>query len=224
MSEKSPSGSARGKAPTGPKVSGARTAVSLALLAIVLVICVIEVRAALGQHLTLKSFEGKSTENTFNNVSLAEAQGMVSMFPSSPVVTTGASEDTYHYRWYSLLRPLFGKGVPELYVSADHSDPPLAVSFYTSLEGELVLPAFDPNAASAPSGGSVTPQGMGSMPMGAGGGSRKGGGKRPSLEEEPAAKEPAAAEPATAAPEDSTKTNETAVPEDDKSETPTEPK
>ncbi|HQX52526.1 MAG TPA: hypothetical protein PLY87_09075 [Planctomycetaceae bacterium] len=136
MSEESSAGSARGKAPTGPKVSGARTAVSLVLLAIVLVICVIEVRAALGQHFTLKSFVAKSTESMFDNVSLAEAQGMISMFPSSPVVTTGDTEDTYHYRWYSLLRPLFGKDVPELYVSADHSDPPLAVSFYTSVGEE----------------------------------------------------------------------------------------
>ena len=170
MAEKPPSEPMRAKAPAGPKVSGARTVVSLGLLVIVLIVCVIEVRAGLGQYLTLKSFAGKSENSMFQNVTLAEAQAMISMFPSSPVVTKGEAEDSYHYRWYSLLRPLAGKDVPELYVSADHSDPPRAVSFYTSIEGEPVHPPFDPNAVRT----STTLPGM---PMGAGGpGGPRGGG------------------------------------------------
>ena len=252
MAEKPPSEPMRAKAPAGPKVSGARTVVSLGLLVIVLIVCVIEVRAGLGQYLTLKSFAGKSENSMFQNVTLAEAQAMISMFPSNPIVVKGESEDSYHYHWYSLLRPLAGKDVPELYVSADHSDPPRAVSFYTSIEGEPVHPPFDPNAVrtsttlpgmpmgaggpGGPRGGGMGgPGGPGGGGAGGPGGPGDGGRKRPALEgdatepaakEDPSATEPAKSEdnatPAATEPGDSAK--EDAAPKDEKADVPAEPK
>lgn len=229
MAEKSPAAPTRTTAPTGPKVSGTRTAISLVLLVVVLIVCVIEVRAGLGQYLTLKSFSAKSENNLFNNVTLAEAQSMISMFPSSPVVTKGDAEDTYHYRWYSLLRPLAGKETPELYVSADHSDPPRAMSFYTSTEGEVEPPAVNPNSggpmATTPSGMPGMMGGMGEGGPGgadAAGGPRSGGRQRPALEgDESTATDPAPTEPASGAePREPAKTDDAAAPKDDTSAAP----
>ncbi len=202
------------KAPSGPKVSGTRTAVSLVFLVIVLVISVIELRAGLGQFLTLRSFNKVSENSLFENVSLAEAQEMVAAFPSRSEVQVGDSEDVHHYYWYSLLRPLMGKPAPEMYVSSDHSVPPRAVSFYTSTEGEDEQSPDDSSATSAtmPPAGSMRPEMM--APPG-------GSKSRPPLEDaqtdadtknpvaanpsgtedEPAPTEPAPAEPAPAEPD-----------------------
>lgn len=62
-----------GKAPTGPKVSGTRTTVSLIFLAFVLVVCGIEVRAGLGQFLTLRAFNEVSENNQFKEVPFTKA-------------------------------------------------------------------------------------------------------------------------------------------------------
>ncbi len=191
------------KAPTGPKVSGTRTIISLVFLVIVLVVCGIELRAGLGQFLTLRSFNKVSENNLFKNVPLAEAQGMVAAFPSKSDVQVGDFEDVHHYHWYSMLRPLMGEKNPELFISADHNTPPNAVSFYTSTEGEISLLPVDPNAPPASAPMSTMPPGgpMGmdmSGPMGGGppGGGRKGGkGSRPPLEDaaaDPETKDPAA--------------------------------
>jgi len=193
------------KAPTGPKVSGTRTIVSLVFLVVVLVVCGIELRAGLGQFLTLRSFNKVSENSLFKNVSLVDAQGMVAAFPSKSPVEVGDSEDVHHYYWYSLLRPLMGDKNPELFVSSDHSSPPNAVSFYTSTEGELVNSPIDPNAPPAtppystmppggPRGMSMSPPGSGPPSGGPPGGGRKGGNaSRPPLED--AATDPAATDP-----------------------------
>ena len=168
------------KAPTGPKVSGTRTVVSLVFLVVVLVVCGIELRAGLGQFLTLRAFNdvNVSENSLFKNKSFDEAHGMVAAFPSKSEVQTGVHEDVHHFYWYSLLRPLMGEKNPEVFVSADHGTPPNAVSFYTSTEGEVEKMPVDPNAVPADSqmsSGGPMPKGMG-MGMGMGMGGRPGGG------------------------------------------------
>ena len=200
------------KSPTGPKVSGTRTIVSLVFLVVVLVVCGIELRAGLGQFLTLRSFNKISENNLFKNLSLIDAQGMVAAFPSKSDVQVGEYEDVHHYYWYSLLRPLMGEKNPELFVSADHSSPPKAVSFYTSTEGEAAIIPKDPNAppsSTMPPGGpmgmSMSPPGgvmpgggmMGGGPPGSGG--KGGNADRPPLEDagtDPETIDPAPADPA----------------------------
>lgn len=185
------------KAPTGPKVSGTRTIVSLVFLVVVLVVCVIELRAGLGQFLTLRSFNIVSENNQFKDVPFAEAEGMVAAFPSKSDVQPGNHEDMHHYYWYSLLRPMMGKKNPEIFVFADHASPPAALSFTTSTEDETFQAPVDPKAAPAmttmPSGG---PGGMMGPPSdGPPGGGGKGGAGRPPLEDEAPAtetKDPAA--------------------------------
>ncbi len=219
------------KAPTGPKVSGTRTIVSLVFLVVVLVVCGIELRAGLGQFLTLRSFNKISENNLFKNLSLVDAQGMVAAFPSKSDVQVGEYEDVHHYYWYSLLRPLMGEKKPELFVSADHSSPPKAVSFYTSTEGEIVHTPVNPNAPPAMTTmppGAPMGMGMGGPP----GGGRPGGqGSRPPLEDD--APDPAAADapktegeseaaPTEAAPTETNPTTEPAK-ESENSETPAAP-
>ena len=198
------------KAPTGPKVSGTRTIISLVFLVIVLVVCGIELRAGLGQFLTLRSFNNKevSENNQFKNVPLTEAQGMVAMFPSKSEVKTGKFEDVHHYYWYSLLRPLMGQKKPALFVWADHGSPPIALSFSTSTEDEVFHVPVDPNAPPAsapmstmPPGGPMGMEMKGAMGGGPPGGGRKGGtGSRPPLED-------AATDPETKDPADPAKTD-----------------
>lgn len=158
--------------PAGPKVSGTRTLVSLVALVLVLIVCAIELRAGLGHYLTLKAFNGKevSENSLFKSVTLDAAKGMMAAFPSQGEVKKGDYEDLHHYYWFSLLRPLMGESSPEVFVTVDHLEPPNAISFYTSTEGELEVPPHDPNApASAP------PMGMGGMPGMMGGPGGPGG-------------------------------------------------
>ncbi len=210
------------KSPTGPKVSGTRTIVSLVFLVVVLVVCGIELRAGLGQFLTLRSFNKVSENNQFKDLPFAEAEGMVFAFPSKSDVQPGNLEDMHHYYWYSLLRPLMGQKNPEIFVFADHASPPIALSFTTSTEGEAAVIPKDPNAppsSTMPPGGpmgmsmsppgGVMPGGMmggmpGGMPGGMGGGPPGSGGKggnadRPPLEDagtDPETTDPAPADPA----------------------------
>ncbi len=200
MADAPPAKTTTGKTPTGPKVSGARTLVSLIVLVVVMIVCVIELRAGLGHYLTLKAFnkEAVSQNNLFKSVSFEAADGMVSAFPSKSPVKEGDHEDVHHYYWFSLLRPLMGEGNPELFITSDHAEPKNAVSFYTSTEGEVEHLPYDPNAkSSAPPMGMPGMSGMPGMPGGGssmgGGGShdggdqKRGGGDRPALEEENAA-------------------------------------
>lgn len=241
-----------GNASNGPKVSGTRTLVSLVLLVVVLIVCAIELRAGLGHFLTLKAFNNKevSENNLFKNITYEAANGMVAAFPSKSAVKQGDFEDVHHYYWYSLLRPLMGEGNPEVFMTVDHSEPVNAISFYTSTEGEMEIPPFDPNApVSAPpmgmpggaggGGPGMGGPGMGGPGMGGGGrregGDRKGrGGDRPAMEDEKEAAKPDAAPSDAAAEPGNTPADETPEPKSDatpepateeaKSEAPAEPK
>lgn len=225
MADAPPAKVSTGNSTSGPKVSGTRTAVSMVLLVIVLIVCAIELRAGLGHFMTLKALNKKdiSENNLFKNITFEAANGMVAAFPSKSEVKQGEFEDVHHYYWFSLLRPLMGEGSPEVFMTVDHASPPNAISFYTSTEGELESPPHDPNApASAPptgmpgmnSGG----PGMG-MGMGMGGGRNREGGSRPPLEEadEPAksdaAPADAPAEPANPRADDPTEPKSDAAPE-----------
>ena len=165
-----------GNAPAGPKVSSVRTIFSLILLLAVLVVCVIEVRAGFGQFLTNKAFTNVSQNNMFQDVSFAEAQGMLAAFPSESPVEVLPTEDVHHYQWFSLLRPLMGGKSPEMYVTTDHSDPPKALTFYTSTED---------NAYQAPVHPEAVQMGQGDAPAATSG------------QASPAVPDAAAAEPAT---------------------------
>jgi len=181
------------KPPNAPKVSGTRTIVSLIFLVIALAVCAIEMRAGLGQFLTLRSFNEVSEHNAFKEVSLADAQGMIAAFPSKSDVEVGVYGDVHHYYWYSLLRPLMGQKAPELYLTSNHSDPakPMAVSFYTSIEDDSFNSPADPNSPAQ----TMTPGGH--METGDASGDSS---DRPPLEETrvPAAADATATEPAGA--------------------------
>jgi hypothetical protein len=176
------------------------------LLVVVLIVCAIELRAGLGHFLTLKAFNKKevSENNLFKNLTFEAANGMVSAFPSKSPVKEGEVEDVHHYYWFSLLRPLMGKGNPEVFITADHAAPQNAVSFYTSTEGEVEHPPYDPNAPRSEAPIMGMPGGGGGPPMGGGGGreggDRKGGGDRPAMEDEDAPKSDAAPTDAPAEP------------------------
>ena len=140
--------------PAGPKISSTRRYVSIVLLVISLVIGGIEVRAGLGQFLTMRAFNNVSSDNAFTNVSFAEAEGMLVGFPSKAPVEKFDYENIHHYKWYSLLRPLTGKKSPELFVTSNHQDPPQAVTFYTSNEN----PGYITHNVPAPSFSGETSQ------------------------------------------------------------------
>jgi hypothetical protein len=239
MVDAPPAKASTGNASKGPKVSGTRTLVSLVLLVVVLIVCVIELRAGLGHFMTLKAFNKKevSENNLFKNVSFEAASGMVAAFPSKSAVKEGEFEDVHHFYWYSLLRPLMGEGSPEVFMTVDHSSPANAISFYTSTEGEVEHPPFDPNApvSAPPMGGpGMGGPGMGGPGMGGGGDRKGGGGGRPPMEDE---KEPAKtdtesadapAEPANTpggeTPEPKSDATPEPAPEETKSEAPADPK
>jgi len=170
---------------TGPKVSPARTVASLILLLIVGVICAIELRAGFGQMLSGKSLAAKSDNGEFNNLSLEDARGMLSLAPSETSENRGP-DTYYHFEWYSFLRPLMGQTNPKLTIVATNEEKPMAMAFFASDEPENVAqPAPQIEGATVPGGG-----GPGMMGGGMGGpGMRgpEGGGKnqRPPMEDEP---------------------------------------
>lgn len=247
MADAPPAKVSRGNASNGPKVSGTRTLVSLVLLVVVLVVCVIELRAGLGHFMTLKAFNKKevSENNLFKNVTFKAANGMLAAFPSESAVQQGEYEDVHRFYWCSLLRPLMGEGHPEVFMTVDHSEPANAISFYTSTEGESETPPHDPNApAPAPPMGMPS---MGGSGPGMGGGARMGGegrpaggdrggrgGDRPALEDGNEATKSdaaptdapagAAETPANETPEAKSDISPEPVTEEPKSEAPAEPK
>jgi hypothetical protein len=218
------------KPPAGPKVSPVRTIVSLVLLLVVGAVCVIELRAGLGQMLTGKAFAAKSEEGAFTGVKLSEAKGMVSMFPEETVHRETDSDIVYKYQWFSLLRPLLGETSPQMYLYADKDPEPNALGFYTEAEDDPPVRTA-PAATSGAGGGPPAGMGMGMMPgMGGGGpggggpggggpgggaggrgpggggpGRGEGGRGRPAVEDDTATSDPAATD--TAAPTDTPATD-----------------
>ena len=127
-----------GSSPKGPKVSPVRTIVSLVMLVIVGGISVIELRAGLGQYLSVKELKKTfgNDENAANQktVTFEEAKALLRMGPSESVPTEGSIEKVYQYTWFSVLRPLMGETSPEIYIRVTAGNPPLAIDFFTSAE------------------------------------------------------------------------------------------
>ena len=114
--------------PKGPKVSPARTIVSLVVLLIVGTVCVIELRAGLGQYLTGKALTAKQKVDpqngagVFEQLSMDDARSLVKMFPTESVHRDDENEIVYRYQWYSMLRGLIGEKNPEIYISSSKGD------------------------------------------------------------------------------------------------------
>jgi hypothetical protein len=193
----------KAQTPTGPKVSPARTIISLVLLLVVGAVCVIELKAGLGQMWTTNAMKANSTDGEFDGLSLVDAKKMISMAPTESVAQEDSQSVTYKYEWKSLLRPLMGETNPVVFLIASKKEPQMALTYHTdptedpapvavplepmSTEGAIIPP---PNT-----GGGGDGAGMGSG-MGGGGGRR---GKRPPTEGEDA---PAEGQPADEAPKE----------------------
>ena len=126
--------------PKGPKVSPARTIVSLVVLLIVGTVCVIELRAGLGQYLTGKALTAKQKVDpqngagVFEQLTMDDARSLVKMFPTESVHRDDENEIVYRYQWYSMLRGLIGEKNPEIYISSSKGEPQMAQTFFTDGE------------------------------------------------------------------------------------------
>jgi hypothetical protein len=176
------------------------------LLLIVGVICVIELRAGLGQMLSGKALAARSNDGEFTELSLDEAVGLLTMAPQATVETRHL-DSIHRYEWYSVLRPLIGQQNPQVTIISSNEEKPMALAFTTADEEPESAPV--PASAGETSSPMADPGGMMGAGMGAGGGMRSApnedaGRKRPEMEEtaEPAeptrAAEPASTEPASA--------------------------
>ena len=194
------------KSVKGPKVSPARTVVSLLLLLVVGTVCVIELRAGFGHMLSGKAFKAREKDGEFTDLPFEEARGMLSMSPTEKAVDRGP-DMLYHYEWYSLLRPLMGQQCPQLTLVVTKEEKPMAITFTTEIlenaapPENMTPPPAGPEGMSGMGGGGMGGMGMGGdgMPGGMGGGGRKG---RPEMEgdaepsESPATESPAPEQPA----------------------------
>ena len=174
------------KSVVGPKVSPARTVVSLVLLLVVGVVCVIELRAGLGQMLSGKALSARSNDGEFKDLTFEEARGLLSMGPSESVENRGP-DTAYRYEWFSLLRPLMNQKNPRITILASHDEKPMALAFHTVLEDEMSAEPLPPAESSPPPGTAglkAGGMGPGSMGMGPSDGSGGRKGKRPDVEGE----------------------------------------
>jgi len=211
--------------PNGPKVSPARTIVSLVLLLVVGVVCVIELRAGLGQMWTTNAMKANSKDGEFEGMSLGDAKKLISMGPTESVTQEDSQSVTYRYEWKSLLRPLMGESNPVVFLIASKREPVMAIAYHTdptedpapvavplepmSTEGAM----FPPPNTGGGGGGSGMGAGMGGgggAGMGGGGGGRRG--KRPAAEGDDA---PAEGQPAEGAPKEEAPAAEEAAPKSD---------
>jgi hypothetical protein len=119
-------------------VSPVRTIVSLVVLAVVGGVCLIEMRAGLGQYLSVKELkkvlggEGDATNQT--TVKFEDAKSMLRMAPTEELVRETAVEKVYRYSWYSFLRPLIGEQSPQIFIYVSMREQPVATDFFTSDE------------------------------------------------------------------------------------------
>ena len=172
-----------GSSAKGPKVSPARTIVSLVMLVIVGGISVIELRAGLGQYLSgkeLKKALGSEEDSTSQNmIKFEAAKALLRMGPSEELVRESEVEKVYRYSWYSLLRPLMGENNPEIYITVSTGTEPIANGFFTSDDESQ---ASNYQYQEPPAGGGGAPPmplpmpGSGGPGMGRPGGGPPGGG------------------------------------------------
>jgi hypothetical protein len=160
--------------------------VSLVLLLIVGTVCLIELRAGLGQYLSGKALQSKSEGGlgVFQDLTFADAKAQLSMLPTESLAKETEVERVYRYHWFSMLRGLIGESAPEIYIVSSTSEPAMATSFYTSAEDqngfnpEYVQP--DTGQQDGGAGGPPSPPPMpgapGMFPPGGSGG--PGGGMR----------------------------------------------
>ena len=150
--------SERGPAPKGPKVSPARTIVSLIILAVVGAICVVEMRAGLGQHLSGKALKqalgSEDSAATQKTMKFVDARALLSMGPKEEMFRETPYEKVYRYTWYSLLRPLIGEQNPQIFISVSTGEEALATGFYTSEDDQ---PGSDYVYQTPPNGGGSSP-------------------------------------------------------------------
>ena len=140
----------KAKSPAG--VSGTRKMVSMVMLVIAVVVFAIELRASLGQSNSVKALSAKSEDGIFNGVSLADAQGMLSLFPTESVIRETEYEKVYQYTWTSVLRPLMQQPQPQLFIVTKPSEPTLAMTFFTDPEDATSGFYGDPAKVSKESG------------------------------------------------------------------------
>lgn len=148
------------------KVSPARHAVSLVLLLVAGMICVIELRAGLGQMLSSKALAAKANEGEFTDLPLKDARGMMMLAPKETVEDRGPDQ-VLKFEWYSLLRPLLQKSNPQITVIASNGSEPMALAFTTvEEEPEVAKPVSAETESRASSG--MPASGPGAMSLGPG--------------------------------------------------------
>jgi hypothetical protein len=210
--------------PNGPKVSPARTIVSLVLLLVVGVVCVVELRAGLGQMWTTNAMKANTKDGEFDGMALGDAKKLISMAPAESVTQEDSQSVTYKYEWKSLLRPLMGETNPVVFLIASKREPSMALAYHTdptedpapvavplepmSTEGAIIAPPNMGGGEGGPGMGAGMGGGMGSG-MGGGGGRR---GKRPAAEGDDA---PAEGQPAEGTPTGDPPVGEDAAPTSD---------
>jgi len=100
------------------------------------VVCLIEMRAGLGQYLSGKELKGvlggDDSAAPLTSVRFAEAKALLSMSPTEEVVRETDHEKVYRYSWYSLLRPLIGEPSPQIFISVTTDADAIATGFFTS--------------------------------------------------------------------------------------------
>lgn len=160
-------------ADNGSGVSPTRKKVSAAILVVLLIVLVIEVRAGLGQSWSGQALvDVAGEEGVFEtaDVTVEQVEALMSLAPSKDLVRESPQELEYEYAWTSLLRPVMQKGTPALYVVFSNTDEPRAIRFGTEPPSQEELdfanrPSVEPDPSteqnmdammggSAPSGGS----------------------------------------------------------------------
>lgn len=207
------------KAPAGPKVSPARRAVSAVLLLAVGSVCVIELRAGIGQMMSGKALAAKSNDGEFTDLTLEDARGMLSFAPKETVEERGPDR-MHRFEWYSLLRPLMNQKHPNLSIIASTEEKSMALAFTTVDEepepADTGIPAPPPSGGPESEGMMGGMGGMGRSPGGMSPGGAEPGGdagtKRPEMEDEAAPADAAPAGTEAAAPAETPAATEPAAP------------
>jgi len=163
--------------PSGGGVSPQRKKISAAILILLLTVLAIELRAGLGHSMSGKALQAAAPEGVFepDQVSQADVQGMLKLWPSETVLREGPDEIEYQYSWFSILRPLLSRPATNVYVSMLKGTPVTAIRFGTEGPSDAEL-----EAARNPIVPSVEEMAddMGEMGMGGPGGPGGGGGER----------------------------------------------